>query len=135
MLPEHGDCGVAGGCGAVWRSADDGELPYRGRIIQVPSNYDPEKRTYSGIWDGSLKPAYSNNPAWCLWDMLTHPRYGMGKRLGAADVDKWALYAIAQYCDQTVPDGFGGTEPRMTFNAYLSQQRKAWDFSVISARR
>ncbi|WP_168200324.1 phage tail tip domain-containing protein, partial [Escherichia coli] len=75
----------------------------------------------------SLKPAYSNNPAWCLWDMLTHPRYGMGKRLGAADVDKWALYAIAQYCDQTVPDGFGGTEPRMTFNAYLSQQRKAWD--------
>ncbi|HHY9950824.1 TPA: phage attachment tail tip protein J, partial [Escherichia coli] len=99
----------------------------RGRIIQVPSNYDPEKRTYSGIWDGSLKPAYSNNPAWCLWDMLTHPRYGMGKRLGAADVDKWALYAIAQYCDQTVPDGFGGTEPRMTFNAYLSQQRKAWD--------
>ncbi|EPP4936596.1 host specificity protein J, partial [Escherichia coli] len=82
---------------------------------------------YSGIWDGSLKPAYSNNPAWCLWDMLTHPRYGMGKRLGAADVDKWALYAIAQYCDQTVPDGFGGTEPRMTFNAYLSQQRKAWD--------
>ncbi|EEQ4824671.1 host specificity protein J [Escherichia coli] len=59
--------------------------------------------------------------------MLTHPRYGMGKRLGAADVDKWALYAIGQYCDQTVPDGFGGTEPRMTFNAYLSQQRKAWD--------
>ncbi|NYX54450.1 hypothetical protein C6544_29655, partial [Escherichia coli] len=83
--------------------------------------------TYSGIWDGSLKPAYSNNPAWCLWDMLTHPRYGMGKRLVAADVDKWALYAIGQYCDQTVPDGFGGTEPRMTFNAYLSQQRKAWD--------
>ncbi|EEX6146560.1 host specificity protein J, partial [Escherichia coli] len=82
---------------------------------------------YSGIWDGSLKPAYSNNPAWCLWDMLTHPRYGMGKRLGAADVDKWALYAIGQYCDQTVPDGFGGTEPRMTFNAYLAQQRKAWD--------
>ncbi|HIH6676888.1 TPA: phage attachment tail tip protein J [Escherichia coli] len=99
----------------------------RGRIIQVPSNYDPEKRTYSGIWDGSLKPAYSNNPAWCLWDMLTHPRYGMGKRLGAPDVDKWALYAIGQYCDQTVPDGFGGTEPRMTFNAYLSQQRKVWD--------
>ncbi|EFE5706780.1 host specificity protein J [Escherichia coli] len=99
----------------------------RGRIIQVPSNYDPEKRTYSGIWDGTLKPAYSNNPAWCLWDMLTHPRYGMGKRLGAADVDKWALYALGQYCDQPVPDGFGGTEPRMTFNAYLSQQRKAWD--------
>ncbi|EAO9297903.1 DUF1983 domain-containing protein [Salmonella enterica] len=71
--------------------------------------------------------AYSNNPAWCLWDMLTHPRYGMGQRIGAADVDRWALYAIGRYCDQMVPDGFGGTEPRMTFNAYLAQQRKAWD--------
>ncbi|MDN1861990.1 host specificity protein J [Escherichia coli] len=99
----------------------------RGRILQVPSNYDPEKRTYSGIWDGTLKPAYSNNIAWCLWDMLTHPRYGMGKRLGAADVDKWALYVIGQYCDQSVSDGSGGTEPRITCNAYLTTQRKAWD--------
>ncbi|HCN1041131.1 TPA: host specificity protein J, partial [Escherichia coli] len=82
---------------------------------------------YSGIWDGTFKPAYSNNMAWCLWDMLTHPRYGMGKRLGAADVDKWALYVIGQYCDQLVPDGFGGTEPRITCNAYLTTQRKAWD--------
>ncbi|EGZ9815123.1 hypothetical protein JJP41_000337 [Salmonella enterica] len=98
-----------------------------GRIIHVPSNYDPVARTYSGIWDGTFKPAYSNNPAWCLWDVLTHPRYGMGQRIGAADVDRWALYAIGQYCDQMVPDGFGGTEPRMTFNAYLAQQRKAWD--------
>ncbi len=65
--------------------------------------------------------------AWCLWDMLTHPRYGMGKRLGAADVDKWTLYVIGQYCDQSVPDGFGGTEPRITCNAYLTTQRKAWD--------
>ena len=99
----------------------------RGRILQVPSNYNPQTRQYSGIWDGTLKPAYSNNPAWCLWDMLTHPRYGMGKRLGAADVDKWALYVIGQYCDQSVPDGFGGTEPRITCNAYLTTQRKAWD--------
>ncbi|EFG4416325.1 host specificity protein J, partial [Escherichia coli] len=82
---------------------------------------------YSGIWDGTFKPAYSNNMAWCLWDMLTHPRYGMGKRLGAADVDKWALYVIGQNCDQSVPDGFGGTEPRITCNAYLTTQRKAWD--------
>ncbi|MDZ9283992.1 hypothetical protein SNC00_00310, partial [Escherichia coli] len=80
-----------------------------------------------GIWDGTFKPAYSNNMAWCLWDMLTHPRYGMGKRLGAADVDKWALYVIGQNCDQSVPDGFGGTEPRITCNAYLTTQRKAWD--------
>ncbi|MCZ7519488.1 host specificity protein J [Escherichia albertii] len=99
----------------------------RGRILQVPSNYDPQTRQYSGIWDGTFKPAYSNNMAWCLWDMLTHPRYGMGKRLGAADVDKWALYVIGQYCDQSVPDGFGGTEPRITCNAYLTTQRKAWD--------
>ena len=100
---------------------------FRGRILQVPSNYNPQTRQYSGIWDGTLKPAYSNNPAWCLWDMLTHPRYGMGKRLGAADVDKWALYVIGQNCDQSVPDGFGGTEPRITCNAYLTTQRKAWD--------
>ncbi|EGK3665445.1 phage attachment tail tip protein J [Escherichia coli] len=99
----------------------------RGRILQVPSNYNPQTRQYSGIWDGTLKPAYSNNMAWCLWDMLTHPRYGMGKRLGAADVDKWALYVIGQYCDQLVPDGSGGTEPRITCNAYLTTQRKAWD--------
>ncbi|HHV3061402.1 TPA: phage attachment tail tip protein J [Escherichia coli] len=99
----------------------------RGRILQVPSNYNPQTRQYSGIWDGTFKPAYSNNMAWCLWDMLTHPRYGMGKRLGAADVDKWALYVIGQYCDQSVPDGFGGTEPRITCNAYMTTQRKAWD--------
>ncbi|EMV1983947.1 TPA: phage attachment tail tip protein J [Escherichia coli] len=99
----------------------------RGRILQVPSNYNPQTRQYSGIWDGTFKPAYSNNPAWCLWDMLTHPRYGMGKRLGAADVDKWVLYVIGQHCDQSVPDGFGGTEPRITCNAYLTTQRKAWD--------
>lgn len=99
----------------------------RGRILQVPSNYNPQTRQYSGIWDGTFKPAYSNNPAWCLWDMLTHPRYGMGKRLGAVDVDKWALYLIGQYCDQSVPDGVGGTEPRITCNAWLTTQRKAWD--------
>ncbi len=99
----------------------------RGRILQVPSNYNPQTRQYSGIWDGTLKPAYSNNMAWCLWDMLTHPRYGMGKRLGAADVDKWTLYVIGQYCDQLVPNGFGGTEPRITCNAWLTTQRKAWD--------
>ncbi|MGC8165369.1 hypothetical protein ACP3WT_27750, partial [Salmonella enterica] len=74
-------------------------------------------------WDGAFKPAYTNNPAWCTMDKLTHPRYGLGRRIGGADVDKWALYAIAQYCDQPVPDGFGGTEPRMTLNAYITTQR------------
>ncbi|KKF68111.1 phage attachment tail tip protein J [Citrobacter amalonaticus] len=99
----------------------------RGRILRVPSNYDPDKRTYTGIWNGTFKPAYTDNPAWCLLDMLTHPRYGMGQRLGIADVDKWALYGIAQYCDQSVPDGSGGTEPRIRCNAYITEQRKAWD--------
>lgn len=99
----------------------------RGRIFQIPSNYDPDTRTYTGLWDGTLKPAYTNNPAWCTMDILTHPRYGLGRRIGVADVDKWALYAIAQYCDQQVPDGFGGTEPRMTLNAYMTSQRKAYD--------
>ncbi|EGM6360900.1 Ail/Lom family outer membrane beta-barrel protein [Escherichia coli] len=104
----------------------------RGRILQVPSNYNPQTRQYSGIWDGTFKPAYSNNMAWCLWDMLTHPRYGMGKRLGAADVDKWALYVIGQNCDQSVPDGFGGTEPRITCTRWHEDSvRNRW-FSVMA---
>lgn len=99
----------------------------RGRILQVPSNYDPDKRMYTGLWDGTFKPAYSDNPAWCVLDLLTHPRYGLGRSIGIADVDIWSLYAIAQYCDQPIPDGFGGTEPRMTCNAYITTQRKAYD--------
>lgn len=99
----------------------------RGRIFQVPSNYDPDTRTYTGLWDGTFKPAYTNNPAWIILDLLTHPRYGLGQRIGLADVDKWALYAIAQYCDQPVPNGFGQDEPRMTLNAYITTQRKAYD--------
>ncbi|MDJ7444826.1 host specificity protein J, partial [Salmonella enterica] len=98
-----------------------------GRVLLVPSNYDPVSRTYAGLWGGTFKPAYTNNPAWCVLDLLTHPRYGMGQRIGISDVDKWALYAIAQYCDQMVPDGFGGMEPRMRCNAWLTTQRKAHD--------
>ncbi|EJO2705512.1 phage tail protein, partial [Salmonella enterica] len=101
-----------------------------GRIVLVPSNYDPKTRTYAGLWDGTFKPAYTNNPAWIILDLLTHPRYGLGQRTGLADVDKWALYAIAQYCDQPVPNGFGQDEPRMTCNVYLADRRKAYD--VIS---
>ncbi|QPB79234.1 DUF1983 domain-containing protein [Proteus sp. GOKU] len=99
----------------------------KGRIIQVPSNYDPDKRVYTGIWDGTFKPAFTNNPAWILWDLLTHPRYGMGKRLNISEVDKFALYAIGRYCDEQVDDGFGGKEPRMTCNAYITDMRKAYD--------
>lgn len=103
---------------------------FLGRIVLVPSNYDPKTRTYAGLWDGTFKPAYTNNPAWIILDLLTHPRYGLGQRIGLADVDKWALYAIAQYCDQLVPNGFGQDEPRMTCNVYLADRRKAYD--VIS---
>ncbi|EBB1559890.1 phage tail protein [Salmonella enterica] len=103
---------------------------FLGRIVLVPSNYDPKTRTYAGLWDGTFKPAYTNNPAWIILDLLTHPRYGLGQRIGLADVDKWTLYAIAQYCDQPVPNGFGQDEPRMTCNVYLADRRKAYD--VIS---
>ncbi|EPC3576136.1 host specificity protein J, partial [Morganella morganii] len=102
----------------------------KGRIIQVPGNYNPDTRVYSGIWDGTFKPAWSDNPAWVLWDLLTHPRYGMGQRLKIAEVDKFALYMIGQYCDQEVDDGFGGKEPRIRCNAYITDLRKAYD--VIS---
>ncbi|ECC6922264.1 DUF1983 domain-containing protein [Salmonella enterica] len=102
----------------------------QGRIVRVPSNYDPETRTYAGLWNGTFIEEWTNNPAWILLDLLTHPRYGLGQRIGLADVDKWALYAIAQYCDHMVPNGYGGQEPRMTCNVYLADRRKAYD--VIS---
>ncbi|WP_340617457.1 host specificity protein J, partial [Xenorhabdus entomophaga] len=99
----------------------------KGMIIQVPDNYDPETREYKGVWTGRFKPAYSNNPAWIFYDLVTNTRYGIGKLMGSFGCDKFALYAIAQYCDKPVPDGFGGTEPRFTCNAYIATQRKARD--------
>ena len=98
----------------------------RGRIIKVPSNYDPEARTYDGVWDGTFQDAYSNNPAWVFYDLLTRARYGLGRYLPAEQVDKWSLYQIGQYCDAMVPDGFGGTEPRMVCNLYLQSRMEAW---------
>ncbi|WP_338568685.1 host specificity protein J [Pseudomonas canadensis] len=96
-----------------------------GRIIRVPSNYDPETRTYLGVWDGSFKNAWTDNPAWIFYDLLLHFRYGLGHLLNAGQVDKWELYRIGQYCDQMVPDGKGGTEPRFTCNLYLSVRADA----------
>lgn len=98
----------------------------RGRIIRVPSNYDHATRTYTGIWDGTFKLSYSNNPAWVYYDLLLHPRYGLGDRVDASQVDKWSLYQIAQYCDQLVPDGMGGMEPRFTCNLYLQKRADAY---------
>lgn len=96
-----------------------------GRIIKVPSNYDAETRVYTGVWDGSFKSAWTDNPAWIFYDLLLHFRYGLGHLLNAGQVDKWELYRIGQYCDQPVPDGKGGTEPRFTCNLYLSVRSDA----------
>ncbi|MBD8531583.1 MULTISPECIES: phage tail protein [unclassified Massilia] len=97
-----------------------------GRIIQVPSNYNPVTRVYIGVWDGTFKPAWSDNPAWVFRDLALHLRYGLGDRITAAQLDKWSLYRIAQYCDQMVPNGKGGTEPRFTCNLYLQTRKQAY---------
>ncbi|MGV1119132.1 host specificity protein J [Xanthomonas translucens] len=98
----------------------------RGRIISVPTNYDPEARAYSGIWDGTFKPAWTNNPAWVFYDLVTNDRFGLGHRIPAAWVDRWRLYQIAQYCDQLVSDGVGGQEPRFVCNTYLQTRQDAY---------
>ncbi len=95
------------------------------RIIQVPSNYNPTTRTYTGIWDGTFQDAWSDNPAWVWYDMASHTRYGAGTVLSASKLDKWALYAIGQECDVLVSDGKGGTEPRFRCNLYLQNQEEA----------
>lgn len=98
----------------------------KGRIIRVPTNYDPESRIYNGIWDGTFKLAWTDNPAWIYYDLATHPRYGLGHLITDQQVNKWMLYSIAQYCDQLVPDGKGGQEPRFTCNLYLQKQAEAY---------
>lgn len=91
----------------------------RGRIVQVPTNYDPQTRTYTGDWNGTFKLAYTNNPVWIWRDLLLHRRYGLGRRITADMVDHWTLYEIGRYCDVMVPDGKGGMQPRMTTNVYI----------------
>lgn len=95
--------------------------------VKIPSNYNPRTRQYSGVWDGTFKVDWTDNPAWVLFDIVTNKRYGLGNRLGEFGADKWTLYQVAQYCDQLVPDGFGGKEPRFTCNAWLTEQRSAYD--------
>lgn len=97
----------------------------KGRIIRVPSNYDADTRVYTGVWDGTFQYAWSDNPAWCFYDMATNPRYGLGRYIPESLVNKWFLYKIAQYCDELVPDGFGGMEPRFTCNLFLQVQNDA----------
>ncbi|MDM3311175.1 host specificity protein J [Citrobacter sp. Cb223] len=109
----------------------------RGRVIRVPDNYDPETRTYSGTWTGAFKWAWTDNPAWIFYDLVITDRFGLGNRLTAANIDKWTLYQVSQYCDQPVPDGKGGngTEPRYTCNVYIQDRNDAYtvlrDFAAI----
>ncbi|MBA1217281.1 TipJ family phage tail tip protein [Pseudomonas fulva] len=106
----------------------------RGRIVRVPANYNAETRTYgtsgvgttNGVWDGTFKEAYTNNPAWVFYDLVLHPYYGLGDRIDPSMINRWSLYRIGQYCDQLVPDGMGGQEPRFTCNLYLQKQAEAW---------
>lgn len=99
----------------------------RGLIIKVPTNYDTVTRTYTGMWDGQFKMAYSNNPAWVYYDLCTAERYGLGGRLTGSMIDKWSLYRLAQYCDEMVDDGMGGTEPRFTVNVYIQSADGAFE--------
>ncbi|QNX29276.1 phage tail protein [Acinetobacter seifertii] len=99
----------------------------KGRILKVPTNYNPITRQYVGLWDGTFKEAYSNNPAWIYYDICTADRYALGDRLTPFMVDKWSLYRLAQYCDQMVPDGLGGQEPRFTCNVYLQSAESAFE--------
>ncbi|MEY7477336.1 host specificity protein J [Citrobacter freundii] len=109
----------------------------RGRVIRVPDNYDPDTRTYSGTWQGAFKWAWTDNPAWIFYDLVITDRFGLGNRLSAANIDKWTLYQVSQYCDQPVPDGKGGdgTEPRYTCNVYVQDRNDAYtvlrDFAAI----
>ncbi|EPA0296233.1 phage tail protein [Enterobacter hormaechei] len=109
----------------------------RGRVIRVPDTYDPETRTYSGTWLGTFKWAWTDNPAWIFYDLVVSDRFGLGDRLTTANIDKWTLYQVAQYCDQMVPDGKGGsgTEPRFTCNVYIQERNDAYtvlrDFAAI----
>ncbi|MDU4341954.1 MAG: phage tail protein [Enterobacter hormaechei] len=109
----------------------------RGRVIRVPDTYDPETRTYSGTWLGTFKWVWTDNPAWIFYDLVVSDRFGLGDRLTTANIDKWTLYQVAQYCDQMVPDGKGGsgTEPRYTCNVYIQERNDAYtvlrDFAAI----
>lgn len=103
------------------------EFLKRGRILKVPTNYNAETLQYTGIWDGTFKEAYTNNPAWVYYDLLTNKRYGLGHRLDASMIDKWGIYNLARYCDDMVSDGQGGLEPRFTCNVYLQKQATAYE--------
>jgi predicted phage tail protein len=118
-------------CGIEIDAQQFNNIPSRGYeidgiLIKVPVNYDPITRTYSGVWNGTFKTAWSNNPAWVFYDLITTNRYGLGDFIAESQVDKWALYQIAQYCDEMIDDGFGASEPRFTVNLYLQTREEAY---------
>ena len=123
IYPDTAGFGVEVGARQFGDSVPGRKYDVKGLIISVPSNYDPETRTYSGLWDGTFKQAWTDNPAWCYFDIATNARYGVGLRF----VDKWSLYEIARYCDELVDDGFGGQEPRYAFNTVISAQADVYD--------
>jgi predicted phage tail protein len=98
-----------------------------GTKVKIPSNYNPFTRAYSGVWDGTFQTNWTNNPAWIFYDLLTNTRYGAGEFIDASQVDRYSLFPIAQYCDELVPDGAGGMEPRLTFNAYVTDRGDAYE--------
>jgi predicted phage tail protein len=118
-------------CASKVSSSQFSAVPTRGYFlkllkVKLPTGYNPETRSYPTIWDGTLDNyAWTDNPVWCFYDLITNDRYGLGEYLDASLIDKWALYSIAQYCDELVPDGFGGTEPRFTLNAYIQSREDA----------
>lgn len=115
---------------ASFQSIPKLSVDMKGRIVKVPNNYDPQARTYTGLWDGTFKRAWSDNPAWCFYDLVLNPLFGLGDRINETMVNKWRLYQIAQYCDEMVPDGKGGKEPRYTCNVYLQTRQEA--YTVLS---
>jgi predicted phage tail protein len=103
----------------------------KGVKVKIPSNYNPLTRVYTGTWDGTFTVAWSDNPAWIFYDLVTNDRYGLGEVISESMVDKWGLYEIAKYCDELVDNGFGGLEPRFTCNMYLQTREQAFKLSLI----
>ena len=104
-----------------------------GRLVKVPSNYDPETRTYEGFWDGTFKLRWTDNPAWIFYDLLTDVDIGLGQQIAPEYVDVWSIYTIGKYCDELVDDGFGGKEPRFTFNCAIMDQKSAYETLTMLA--
>lgn len=137
IYPDSAYYGVTADAELFGQELPDRAYEVKGLLIRVPSNYDPETRTYTGIWDGTFQTAYSNNPAWVFYDLLVENRYGLGDYINTSQIDKFALYDIAEYCDEMVDDGYGGEEPRFQINGVINSRAEAYDIlnAIASAFR